>query len=858
MNAPSRQEPSVPSLLSVPPTEGPLVPTTRFVHAAAALGMVASAALLAEWLLRNPNGPGPAGLTNPAADTALAVGVAGLSLWLLCRDPPALVGRIAAGMVAILGMVTLARYLIAHDIALDWLLHRAWLVAPDTIDDRMALETALASALLGLGLLLLDRPRGGVFGQIASVFALLVALLGVVSGILHAETLRRLGQSPAVTLTAAATVFLMAAGALAARPYGPVIAPLLRDNAAGSLARRLLVSAVTVPILLGWIHMAAERAGVFGAEYGLALLVTSSVVTFVALIRWTTALAQGSEAQRSRAEAALRESESRFRGMFEQAAIGFALKGLDGRWLRVNPKLCKILGYSREELLARRFRDHAHPDDIHTDLDLVGPVLSGAMRTYALERRLMRKDGRTVWVRLTVSAARDDADAPRYLIVAIEDISERRHAAEQLRQHALRLETLCAIDRAILEQAAPDEVARAQVVHIAALVPCDLAQIILCDAHTGRRLTHATGSDAVDVSELTAEEVSSIEALAPHPALAVEDLNDRADHPPFLQHLRRAGMRSASVDRLGAGEHLLGIMTVCAAAPAAFTAEHRTVLREVANQLSIAIEQAHLRTELQQHAADLEQRVAERTAQLQAVNQELESFSYSVSHDLRAPLRRIDGFSQALLEDAPAALDEPMRHYLERIRSGTKEMTELIEALLGLAQVTRSEMRREPVDLGAVARDVIEELRRAHPDRQVDVVCTPSLLVQGDARLLRVLLSNLIGNAWKYTGRRERAHIELGVLERQGTRVIFVRDDGAGFDMQDAGKLFGAFQRLHSAAEFDGTGIGLATAQRIVRRHGGTIWAEGAPEQGATVYFTLDDELGRPRAPRSAGRARMR
>ncbi len=241
--------------------------------------------------------------------------------------------------------------------------------------------------------------------------------------------------------------------------------------------------------------------------------------------------------------------------------------------------------------------------------------------------------------------------------------------------------------------------------------------------------------------------------------------------------------------------------------------------------------------------AELEQQVAERTAQLNAANRELEAFSYSVSHDLRAPLRSIDGFSQAVLEDCADRLDDQGRDYLKRVRAATQHMGQLIDDLIKLARVARAEIRREAVDLGALAGEVLAELQKREPDRRVECRIEPGLTAEGDARLLRVALDNLLGNAWKFTGRQPRPRIEFGAhLRETGGPVFFVRDNGAGFDMTYAGKLFGAFQRLHSLSEFPGTGVGLATVQRIVHRHGGRVWAEAAVGKGATFYFTLSPE----------------
>ncbi len=289
-------------------------------------------------------------------------------------------------------------------------------------------------------------------------------------------------------------------------------------------------------------------------------------------------------------------------------------------------------------------------------------------------------------------------------------------------------------------------------------------------------------------------------------------------------------------------DQVIGALTVQSAEEAAFSQEDITVLQVMADQLAIAIENARLYEQIRRYAAELEQRVAERTVELAAVNKELETFAYSVSHDLRAPLRSIDGFSRALLEDYEDRLDAEGQDYLHRIRAACQRMGQLIDDLLRLSRVTRTEMYRAPVDLSALAQEIAVELQEMQPERQVEFIIQPGLMADGDARLLRVVLENLLGNAWKFTGKQERARIEFGLTEVGGQQAYFVRDDGAGFNMAYAHKLFGAFQRLHSVAEFDGNGIGLATVKRIIHRHSGRVWAEGSVGQGATFYFTLGTE----------------
>lgn len=423
------------------------------------------------------------------------------------------------------------------------------------------------------------------------------------------------------------------------------------------------------------------------------------------------------------------------------------------------------------------------------------------------------------------------------------EVGERRRAEEAVRRQALRLENLRAIDHAILAAETPTQIAAITLPKLRELVPAELAAVVLFDS----------GSDAASVIALSASppiagaDVGAIPLaeFAPRPTfeanrtLRVDDISTLTGASKVVGRLAEIGMRSLLTQAIHAGGSLLGVLTLATTRAAAFGREHEEITREVSDQLGIAILQSRLHLELASHATDLERRVAQRTARIEAVNRELESFSYSVSHDLRSPLRAIEGFGKAVLEAHDEQLPPESRELLGRIIGSTEQMQRLIDDLLRLARTTAGDAVAQTVDLGDLAESIAAELRAGQPERRVELVVAPRLEVRGDRRLLRLALENLLGNAWKYTSKHASARVEIGVEHSIEGDVYFVRDDGAGFDMRQADRLFRPFQRLHSADDFEGSGIGLATVQRIIHRHGGRIWAEGALERGATFYFTL-------------------
>lgn len=509
------------------------------------------------------------------------------------------------------------------------------------------------------------------------------------------------------------------------------------------------------------------------------------------------ALMQSRNRQLQEAGRQIRLGQQHFLDTFEHAASGITHVDISGRLLRANQTFCRIVGYSKDELAHLSFQDITVPEDIGPDLRMLDETLAGTRPSYTLEKRYRHKDGHIVWVQLTVALVRTPAGAPDYLISVVQDLSAQKAAEEALRT-----------SQNLMNQAQ-------KLANIGAW-QADLA--------TGR-IGSITKSESFLSFPSNEYGISDMLAMI-HP-----------DDRPRVMALWPRALKGEAHYEIEYRVVLDG-REYWHAVKAEFERDAQGRAVRALGVTQDVTERKGIELEFQQLNATLEQRIRDRTRALRDAYDELESYSYAVAHDLRSPLRIINGFAQALQEDNPA-LDTASQDHLGRIMGASKKMGELIDGLLKLSQYARGEVQRQNVNLSAIAARIFEELAVAEPRRAVEWEIEPNLLVQADPALIEALMQNLLNNAWKYTAAVPLARIRVFSREAGGVREYCVGDNGAGFDMARAGKLFQPFQRLHQPHEFSGLGIGLATARRIVQRHGGVLRAESQPGQGATFSFTL-------------------
>lgn len=534
--------------------------------------------------------------------------------------------------------------------------------------------------------------------------------------------------------------------------------------------------------------------------------------------------------ERKRAEQVVRSMAA----IVESSDDAITAADLDGNLISWNRAAERMYGYSAAEVMGKSIAVLAPPEFEQDTRALIERIREGG-RILSFETERCHRNGTRFDVSVTVSPVHDEHGELVGSSAIARDITERKRTQQEIVRRGQMAQRARSELDAVLTCLGEGLYQIDRYGNVAYLNPAGEAILgyQLWEIR-GKNLHDLVHTERPDGTTLSGQDCPLLQVIGSgNPLAAKRDYFQRADGSFVAVEYTSSPLHFE--------DEITGAVVSFRDISARVRAEERE--REATRQIEAKS------AEIAQLNAELEERVRWRTRELEVTNRELETFSYSVSHDLRAPLRSIDGFSHILLDEYADKLDEEGRHFLRRVRAASQHMGQLIDALLQLSRVTRSEMRLDAVDLSQLAADIIAVLRQGAGERAVEVSIAPNLRVVGDQRLLYSALQNLLSNAFKFTSRTPGAKVEFGSFLRDGATVYFVRDNGAGFEMEYAHKLFGAFQRLHGAQEFEGSGIGLATVQRIVRRHGGRIWAEGSPGRGATFYFTLGESMARsPRA----------
>ena len=541
----------------------------------------------------------------------------------------------------------------------------------------------------------------------------------------------------------------------------------------------------------------------------------------------------------------LKSTEAKFRNTFELAAVGIAHVAPDGQWLKVNQKLCQIVGYTEAQLKQKTFQDITHPEDLNIDLEYLRRMLAGDIETYSLEKRYIRQDKTMIWINLTVSLVKKTNGEPDYLISVIEDISDRKKLELSLQRSSLRISNLYQINKAILEAQDARIIAKNALANLQKFISFQRTSIVTFDFERAtatilavRGLAECSIGDGFQVSLSVWHDVIVYLKANPNSNYFVTHLSELSQLLEVAPSLTIEDLSYLICFPLEADGTLLGILKLWVKNPDDIEAEDLEVISEIVNQIAVALNQALLYRKSQNYAVELEARVAERTAQLEEINQELKTFSYSISHDLKAPLRAIQGFATALLEDYGVDLDDLGREYAIRLVSSAQHMEMLIQDLLTYSRLSRSQIELTSVDLSRVVNQALERLESEIETSQAQItVDEPLANIYGNSLVLTQVVSNLISNAIKFVSPEKTPQVHIGAETKDKKVRLWISDSGIGIKSHHLPRIFQVFERLHGNETYPGTGIGLAIAKKGIERLGGQIGVESEPGRGSCFWI---------------------
>ena len=771
----------------------------------------------------------------------------GTALWLIGRESRGAargIGQACAALAALIGLATLAEYLFGIDLGIDQLLFREAPGPGVAHPGRMPLPAAINFVLLGCALILLDAEtrRGRRPAQLLALPAGLIAFLVTFDYVLDLK-----GSATDMALHGALLFGLLSLGVLLARPEKGVAAVLVSPRLGGVVARRAVLSCVATLVVVGWLRWMGQRVGLYGTEFGVILMVTFAVAMIAVLIWMSARALDRADEEREHAGEVLRQASAYNRSLIEASLDPLVTIDAEGKIGDVNRATELATGFSREELVGKDFCDYfTEPERARAGYRQV--FETGQVRDYEL--MLRHRDGHTTQVLYNAAVYRDQAGEARGVFAVARDITEQKRAAEELQTSERELALRNRIGSIVL--ILDDEMYN------------EVLKVILEGLQSRHGVFGHIDEDGALVVPSMTRHIWDRCQVAAKTFTFPRDAWGNSSWPRAIREKRTICSNEASTETpeghieirrhislpiLFQGE-VIGLFQVANKESDYTEADIRSldsIAGHIAPILAARLQRDREERKRQRAAeevsrlnAELERRVVQRTVELEATNKELEAFTYSVSHDLRAPLRHMDGFARLLNEECSGQLGSPAGHYLDRIQQGSRQMGRLVDDLLDLTRVGRQEVCRQVTGLNSLVEEVLRDLAPEVKDRNIEWRVARLPFVDGDPRLLKQVLMNLISNAIKFTRPREQVVIEIGQAVKDGHTAVYVRDNGIGFSMKYADKLFKVFQRLHRPEDFEGTGVGLATVQRIIHKHGGQVWAEGELDKGATFYFALE------------------